>query len=180
MRNRQGTALENLQLLPASFFSRHTDQLNPSYRRPEQLLRTDTAAMSDRYDLLILDCAAGMSSLAEAVFKTVDSLVIPTMPSKLSARSLQQLRAIIADGSYSVELRPVLSMVDRRRKLHRQSIANVATLLGPNRLPGYVPYLSAVEQMAEQQTPLPCMSKMTLADTLYSRMLQALGLDLVA
>lgn len=101
------------------------------------------------YDRVILDCPPGLTELAEQVFRAVDLLVVPMLPSPLSMRAYDQLIEHLArhhKGS-APTLLPVFTMVDRRKTLHRQSVD-----AHPDR--PAIPYAAAVETMAATQTPV--------------------------
>lgn len=101
------------------------------------------------YDRVILDCPPGLTELAEQVFRAVDLLVVPMLPSPLSMRAYDQLVEHLArhhKGS-APTLLPVFTMVDRRKTLHRQTVD-----AHPDR--PAIPYAAAVETMAATQTPV--------------------------
>ena len=100
------------------------------------------------YDRIVLDCPPGLSELAEQVFRAVDVLVVPMLPSPLSMRAFEQLTDHLArnhGGAPAVV--PVFNMVDRRRSLHK-SVADAA----PEQ--AAIPYASAIEAMSVHQSPI--------------------------
>ena len=78
------------------------------------------------YDLAILDCAPSISLVSESVFRAADLLLVPLVPATLSVRTFEQLQEFL-------ERRPTpppdvlafLSMVDRRKRLHRELAASL-------------------------------------------------------
>ena len=84
-----------MHLLPADFSLRHLDVLldvtphaaGSGRARLGELLDPVT----DRYDVAILDCPPGITLGSESVFGAADALLVPTVPSTLSARTLEQL-----------------------------------------------------------------------------------------
>ncbi|KPF78957.1 chromosome partitioning protein ParA [alpha proteobacterium AAP81b] len=99
------------------------------------------------YDRVILDCPPGLTELAEQVFRAVDLLVVPMLPSPLSVRAYDQLVEHLARFRGAPAVLPVFTMVDRRKTLHRDTVA-----ASPERLT--IPYAAAVETMAATQTPV--------------------------
>ena len=99
------------------------------------------------YDRVILDCPPGLTELADQVFRAVDLLVVPMLPSPLSERAYDQLLAHLARFKDAPAVLPVFTMVDRRKGLHNATVA--AT---PERLT--IPYAAAIEAMAATRTPV--------------------------
>jgi cellulose biosynthesis protein BcsQ len=100
------------------------------------------------FERIILDCPPGVTEISEQIFRAVDLVVIPTPPSPLGLRGLEAAEAYVRgqrrDGP---QILPVLSMVDMRRKLHRETAAEHPDW-------GVIPYASVVERMSSEQAPL--------------------------
>ena len=79
------------------------------------------AQLEDGYDLAILDCPPSISLVSESVFTAADLLLVPLVPSTLSVRTYEQLQAFLAAGPQPApDVLAFFSMVDRRKKLHKQ------------------------------------------------------------
>ena len=90
------------------------------------------APLANEYDYVFLDCPPSISLVSENVFRAADALLVPLIPTTLSLRTLAQLDAFLADHP-ARKKQPVLaffSMVDQRKKLHRELIDQ-----GPGRPP---------------------------------------------
>ena len=72
------------------------------------------------YDRIILDCPPGLTETSDQVLRAADVVVVPVIPSPLSHRALEEVKAHLdrEHGGHGAIL-PVFSMVDRRRSLHR-------------------------------------------------------------
>ncbi len=150
---------ELADLIQASDFPR-LDVLaaDSSLRQLEkQLVEADKAkrlkklikSLDKDYDRVILDCPPGLTELADQVFRAVDLLVVPLLPSPLSERAFIQLTDHLArfhKGSAPAVL-PVFTMVDRRKGLHKTTVA--AT---PDR--ATIPYAADIETMAATRQPI--------------------------
>ena len=150
----KGTDVAGLDLLPADFSYRHLDIELDKRKKPLERLRGVLDQLDGDYDLAILDCAPSISLVSESVFSAADLLLVPVIPSTLSVRTLEQLQAFLARaGSSPPAVLAFLSMVDRRKKLHRE----LATSL-PATLPAVsataIPSASVVELMGLHREPV--------------------------
>ena len=61
------------------------------------------------------------------MFHAADALLVPTVPTTLSVRTLDQLSEFLAgDRTTAPEVLPFVSMLDRRKTLHRELCAALA------------------------------------------------------
>ena len=163
----KGTDFEGLDLMPADFTYRNLDLDLDAARRPTGRLGRLLAPLGGEYDLVVLDCPPSASLVSENVLRASDLLLVPLVPAVLSLRTLDQVCAFVAAtrGPRS-ELLAFLSMVDRRKKAHRDLA---------DRLPGEnpavsrvsVPNLAVVEQMAEHRAPVPVYAPLSPATRAY-------------
>ncbi len=149
------TGYANLDLLPADFSYRDMDlRLNARRKRATRLLKL-MRPLQRAYGSVFLDCAPGMSLVSENIIHAADAMLVPTVPSPLSMRMLLQLTDFLAaQGWEDLTLLPFFSMVDRRRSLHRDSIARIRERF-PVMLQTEVPYFSDIERMTVRRAPLP-------------------------
>jgi chromosome partitioning protein len=150
----KATDIEGLDLLPADFSYRHLDLALDKAKRPQAGVEGILAPLAAEYDLAILDCPPSISLVSESVFAASDLLLVPLVPSTLSVRTFEQLRAFLARSSAPApSLLAFLSMVDRRRRLHRELAASLPVTL-PDVAAASIPIASAVEQMGLRREPL--------------------------
>ena len=88
-RPRPGDRRRRLDVLPADFSLRHLD-LHLDDAAPDRLAEL-LDAVARAYDVALLDCPPGITLTSEGVFGAADALLVPTIPSTLSARTLEQL-----------------------------------------------------------------------------------------
>jgi len=163
----KGTDFDNLDLLPADFSYRNMDLMLGEAKKPTlQLLRL-LRPLSEQYDLVILDCPPSISLVSENIFRAADALLVPTIPTTLSLRTLGQLLDFVERHQLEVPVHTFFSMVDRRKRMHQQVMA------GPldgraGRLQAAVPYASDVEKMGEQRAPLPSFARHSPAAKAYA------------
>jgi cellulose biosynthesis protein BcsQ len=146
----KGTDIEGLDLLPSDFRYRHLDIQLDKRKRPLEGLGDVLEQVESGYDLAILDCAPSISLVSESVFTAADVLLVPMIPSTLSVRTLEQLREFLAGGPQPApEVLAFFSMVDRRKRLHRELTETMTGVAGPA-----IPSASVVELMGLRREPV--------------------------
>jgi cellulose biosynthesis protein BcsQ len=150
----KGTDIEGLDLLPADFSYRHLDLALDRTKRPHAGVSRVLEPLAEEYDVAILDCPPSISLVSENVFAAADVLLVPLVPSTLSVRTFEQLHTFLGGQNEAAPaVLAFLSMVDRRRKLHRELAGSL-----PTELPGVaaagIPVASAVELMGSRRRPL--------------------------
>ena len=150
----KGTDFENLDLLPADFSFRNLDLVLGTRKKPTQGLKKLLKPLTNDYEFVFLDCPPNSTLLSEAVFDAADYLLSPMIPTTLSLRTLEQLKKFLKQNSLKeLELLPFFSMVDKRKKLHRE-IMEILPETHPDILNSYIPYASDVERMGLERMPL--------------------------
>lgn len=156
-----------LDLLPADFSYRNFAVHLAERRHPTERLLKMSRSLREIYDVLFLDCPAGISLLSENVLRAADIAIVPLVPTPLSVRMLEQLQQFIArEGWTDLALLPFFSMVDRRRSLHRELIESTRTQL--QLLATEVPYRSEIERMSLQRAPLAAYAPSSEAAAVYA------------
>lgn len=163
----RGSDLPNLDILPADLSHRALEAVLARRRRPAARLALKLAPLADGYDWVFLDCAPSVTLVSEAVLAAATAVLVPVVPSSLSLRTLEQMRQFAGEvGAAEVPLLPFLSMVDRRRRLHRD---NALALVGAGEfLEAAIPSSSAVERAAETLTPVPLAAPSSPAARAYA------------
>jgi cellulose biosynthesis protein BcsQ len=161
------TEHDRLDLIPADFSYRRMDVHLDKRQDATTLLLKLMRPLQAKYACLILDCPPGMSLVAENVMHAADALVVPLLPTPLSSRMLEQLLEFYAArGWHDVNVLPFFSMVDRRRALHKQTIAELRGRF-PTILATEVPYGSEFERMATRRAPIESYAPASAAAETY-------------
>jgi chromosome partitioning protein len=145
--------LPGLHLLPADFSLRHLDLRLDEVSHSTQRLKSLLEPLADQYDVAVLDCPPGITLTSEAVFRTADALLVPTIPTTLSVRTLGQLAGFLATADAPPAILPFVSMLDRRKALHRELLERLERA-EPRFLNAAIPNASAVERMGIQRAPV--------------------------
>jgi cellulose biosynthesis protein BcsQ len=163
----RGSDFESLDLLPADFSYRKLDLLLDRTKRPARHLSRIIKPLSNDYDHLFLDCAPGVNLVSESVFFAADILLVPTIPSTLSMRTLAQLSKYLRRHRHrGLECWPFLSMVDKRKSLHREIAASTEDF--PFKiLESRIPFSSVVERMGVHRAPLGAFARASSAARAY-------------
>lgn len=175
----RGTSIDGLRVVPADGSTREIDKLLWSASKPTKLVRRLVAGAKGDAEVLVLDCPPGLSPVVEAVARVSDVLLIPVVPEPLPFRAVGRFTEFLEDsGAASTEiLAPFLSMVDRRKPMHRRIEAQV--LAAGTFLAAAIPESSAVARMGEEQVPAVVSSPHSLAGreyrTLWAEALERAG-----
>ncbi|GAC1697348.1 MAG: AAA family ATPase [Steroidobacteraceae bacterium] len=162
------TGYPGLDLLPADFSYRNFPVHLAQRRHPTERLLKMSRSLREIYDVLFLDCPAGISLLSENVLRAADVALVPLLPTPLSVRMLTQLQQFIAqEGWTDLALLPFFSMVDRRRSLHRELVGSTRAQV-PALLATEVPYRSEIERMSLERAPLPARAPGSEAGLIYA------------
>lgn len=119
----RSTGIDNLSVLPADRSLRGLDRLFHDLDKRKRL-----AKLSDRlgkgWDRILLDCPPGLTDTADQALRAATLIIVPVIPSPLARRAFDDVVAHLREVHGKVApILPVLSMVDRRRSLHRAALA---------------------------------------------------------
>jgi chromosome partitioning protein len=160
----KGTDFDNLDLIPADFTYRNMDLLldaaggggsgDAPGGKPARKLSKLLAPLADEYDAVFLDCPPSVSLVSENVLHAADVIVVPLIPTTLSVRTLEQLADFVAEfNGRKPELLAFFSMVDRRKKLHRE-ITEKLIVERTEVARTAIPALSVIETMSLERAPV--------------------------
>jgi cellulose biosynthesis protein BcsQ len=150
----KATDFEGLDLLPADFTYRHMDIDLSGRDTAGATLRRRLRPLADEYDVVVLDTPPSLSLVSENVLQASDLVLVPLIPTVLSVRTFDQLTAFVAGlDRHRPDVRGFFSMVDRRRRLHREVLSEVP-VQRPELSATTVPSASNVEQMAVRRAPV--------------------------
>jgi cellulose biosynthesis protein BcsQ len=173
----KGTDFDNLDLIPADFTYRNMDLLldaagggssgDAPGGKPARKLSKLLAPLSGEYDAVFLDCPPSVSLVSENVLHAADVIVVPLIPTTLSVRTLEQLTEFVAEFSgRKPKLLAFFSMVDRRKKLHRE-ITEKLIVDRAEVADTVIPALSVIETMSVERAPVAVFAPSSVAAKAY-------------
>lgn len=158
-----------LDLLRAHFDYRHLDLILAGGKHPRTRIRRVLGRLADDYDRVFLDCPPGITLAAESVFRAAQALLVPTIPTTLSLRTLDQLESYLREeGPRRLPVMPFYSMVDARKSLQRRICEETPGARGF--LETRIPYASAVEQMGVRRAPVAICSPRSAATRAFAEL----------
>jgi chromosome partitioning protein len=166
----KGTDFDGLDLLPADFTYRNMDLALDVATKPTQRIARLLAPLATDYDVVFLDSPPGISLVSENILHATDTLLVPLIPTTLSLRSFDQLTEFISSlNRHRPALLGFFSMVDRRKRLHRETIERLPAER-PDIATTAIPALSVIEQMAVHRAPLATYAPHSPASERYEQL----------
>jgi cellulose biosynthesis protein BcsQ len=140
-----------LDVIPARDGLRNLDLI---LDKNETSFKPLVSRLSKEYDLLVIDCPPQIGLTGEAVIEASDTLLVPTVPSPLSVRTLERLEAFFERKRLDrAKIRPFVSMFDGRKKIHVQTAEDLRGGY-PGCLDAVVPFSAEFEKMGVRYEPL--------------------------
>ncbi len=102
----KSTDFANFDLVPADLSYRHLDLALDRTKKPTEQLADILRPLADEYSYVFLDCAPSMSLVSESIFGAADVLLVPTIPTTLSVRTLEQLGDFLGNGATKAKPSP--------------------------------------------------------------------------
>jgi chromosome partitioning protein len=150
----KGTDFENLDLVPADFSYRNLDLELDDFKNSDKQIRRLLKPLKQEYDYVFLDCPPSVSLVSENILVAADIIMVPTIPTTLSLRTLDQIIEFCNKiGIAHSKIFMFFSMVDIRKNLHKQILENPTKNI--RALKSSIPYASDVEKMGIHRQPAP-------------------------
>lgn len=174
----KGTDFDNLDLIPADFTYRNMDLLLDDARsavkqddapggKAARKLSKLLGPLADDYDAVFLDCPPSVSLVSENVLHAADLVVVPLIPTTLSVRTFEQLSDFVAEfQGHRPGILAFFSMVDRRKKLHREITEKLAAGRA-DVARTVIPSLSVIETMSVERSPVLVFAPASAAAKVY-------------
>lgn len=156
----KGTDFDHLDLVPADLSYRNFDLELEGAKDPQRRFARMIKPLAGDYDYVFLDCPPSISLTSEAVFRAVNALLVPIVPTTLSLRTMDQLDAFLVEnpGRKRMKVIEFFSMVDWRKRMHRELIEKVRAER-PRLLETEIPVAGDIERMGLHRAPLATFSE---------------------
>ena len=161
------TNYKQLDVLPADDSYRELDLIFDHAKNSTGRIRAALDIVGRDYDVVILDCPPGSSLVAENAILAADLVILPLVPSPLSLRSLQQVDALVHASHSKTPILAFLSMVDRRKAFHRDSVITMPRAV-PTMTNIVVPGTVLIERMGVERRPVALYAPNTAAALAFS------------
>jgi chromosome partitioning protein len=148
------TSFPGLDLIAARFSYRRLDLQLQKRAHPRGVLSKLLAPLAHFYRWVFLDCPPGISLLSESVFRAVDLLLVPVIPTPMSLRAFEEIVLFYErKGLEKARVLPFFSLVERRKRIHRTTM-EVFTAREGKVCHASIPSLSEIERMALTRRPV--------------------------
>lgn len=166
------SAWPQLDLLPAD---RSLRRLEGDLAKDDRarILKKLMKSFEADYDRVIIDCPPGLSELADRVFRAVDLVVVPVIPTPLASRATAQLeRELERLGKDAPPSLCFWNLADRRKRLHREEMA-----AHPGRI--VVPASALMESVSAELRPIAALAPRSAAARAYATLWSAVEVALI-
>ncbi len=160
------TNYTGLDIIPADISARKLDILLEENSGAQKQLKSILKDLSSIYDFIFIDCPPGVSTVANNIFYVSDAVLMPVVPTMLSKRTYDQIKAYFIDKEIELgKLMCFFSMVEIRKKMHN----DIMHLLyqEKNFFEHYIPYLSDIEKMGIKNAPVEVFAPLSFACQSY-------------
>ena len=148
------TPYPGLDLVPSRLGMRHLERLLGPADRKRAGIRRALRGVRHSYRWVVLDCSSGAGRLLEHVLRAADLVLAPVVPSPLAIRGYEELLVLAAKtGAAHARIVPFFSMVEDRKRLHRQAMAELRQR-DARFLNTAIPYRADIERMGETRKPI--------------------------
>lgn len=166
-RHVRATEYARLEVLPGDRGYRNWDAEIHAAKRPRKILESLLEPFSESYSLLILDCPPGIGALATAILRAADRVLVPTVPTPLSLRALDEVRSHVEDKKVGrTRITPFFCLADRRRRMHRDLIADPPDVMN-KAAKAFIDYSTDVEKMGIHRAPVAVFAPRSRAAAQY-------------
>ena len=118
------------------------------FKHPTRRLARVLAPLRYEYEYIFLDCPPSISLVSESVFEAADTLIVPIIPATLSSRTFDTLSELVHGGP---QVLGFFSMVDTRKSLHHDVMAEVRATFPGTMLGAAVPTSEEIERMGVER-----------------------------
>lgn len=170
-RNIKGTDYENLDILPSTLSYRKLDlQLN-GFKKSKTRMKAILKPFEKEYRFIFIDCPPNITLVSENIFNAANILLVPVIPTTLSILTYEKLCQFFKDQKRDQnKILAFFSMVEKRKKMHREIINEKAESGRGRFLNSLIPYAADVENMGIYREPVVKIKPNSIAAQCYKRL----------
>jgi len=128
------TGIPGLFLAPSNHELGYIERFLPSKPGHEQLIRNTLRASAQEFDYVIFDCPPFLGAITLSAVVASDLLIIPTQAEYFSIYAIRNMNSLIrrvrAQSNARLMYRILLTMYDRRNRIHRTLYEQLNTTFG--------------------------------------------------
>lgn len=128
------TAIPKLDLIPSNAEMSLAERFLPIRSGYEQILHKALHSTSWSYDFILLDCPPFLGATTVNALMASDMLIMPTQAEFFSINALRNMMSMVwrvrAQGNPQLTYRLLLTMFDRRNRIHRTLSEQLRTTFG--------------------------------------------------
>jgi chromosome partitioning protein len=148
------TEFQNLDILPSDNRYRKLDTFLHDLKNADKWLKKLFSPVKKQYDYVFIDCPPSITAVSENIFVNADAILVPVIPTVLSIRTYEQLKAFFKEEKLDEKkLYPFYSMYERRKNMHNESMKAFSKMY-PECMDLAIPYNSEIEKMGEYMAPI--------------------------
>jgi chromosome partitioning protein len=167
-KNIKGTDYENLDILPSTFSYRKLDIRLNSLKKSKAKLKKVLQPFEKEYRFIFIDSPPNITLVSENIFNAVDILLVPVIPTTLSILTYEKLCQFFKDQKLDrSKIIAFFSMVEKRKKMHREIMNEMFEKKKDDFLKNYIPYAADVENMGIYREPVVCFKPNSIASKAY-------------
>ena len=148
------TPYPGLDLVPSRLALRHLERLLGRAGTKRRGIGAALRGVRRIYPWVILDCPPSAGLLVEQVMAAADLLLVPVVPTPLAIRAYEEMVVLAAKaGADRERIRPFFSMVEHRKRLHRDAMAELQRR-DARFWTTVIPYRADIERMGLTRKPI--------------------------
>lgn len=170
-KNIKATDYESLDILPSHLSYRKLDLRLNSLKKSKQKLSTILQPFDKEYQIIFIDCPPNITLVSENIFYAADILLVPIIPTTLSILTFEKLQQFFKKQKLDFsKIITFFSMVEKRKKLHQDTMKEMAEKAQIFLLKSYIPYTVDVENMGIYREPVLCFKPNSVASRSYKEL----------
>jgi chromosome partitioning protein len=166
--NIKGTDYENLDILPATLSYRKLDLRLNSLKKSKIRLKKVLQPFAKEYKFIFVDSPPNITLVSENIFNAANIILVPVIPTTLSILTYEKLCQFFSDKKLDQsKIIAFFSMVEKRKKMHREIMSKMLEQDKKNFLKSYIPYSADVENMGIHREPVVSFNQKSIASKSY-------------